>query len=77
MAVLAQQSECILAGGALVAILAEVPHQKVGLLLVVGPPEQALQRHNLCHTSKNLSHPYSATIWLQPLFNNTIANIVC
>lgn len=47
MAVLPQQSEGILAGGILVAVLAEVPHQKVCLLLVVGPPEQALQHHNL------------------------------
>ena len=43
MPVLPQQSECILASSSLVDVLAEIPHQEICLLLVVGPPEQALQ----------------------------------
>lgn len=43
MAVLPQQSVCILAGSIPVSVLPEISHQEVSLLLVIGPSEQALQ----------------------------------
>lgn len=42
MAVLAQQGVGILASSVLALVLTKVPHQEVGLLLVIGPSEQAL-----------------------------------
>ena len=45
MPVLSQQGVGILASSILALVLAKVPHQEVGLLLVVAPSEQALHHH--------------------------------
>lgn len=55
MTVLPQQSECILASSSLADVLAEIPHQKVCLLLVVGSSEQALQG-TVTSSVKHVSH---------------------
>ena len=59
MTVLPQQRECILASSSLVGFLAEIPHQEVCLLLVIGPPEQALQSITISSV-KQVAHTQKA-----------------
>lgn len=60
MTVLPQQSKCILAGSSLVGVLAEIPHQEVCLLLVIGAPKQALQSTTIS-SIKRMAHTQEAS----------------
>ena len=67
MPVLPQQRVGILAGSSLVAVLTEVAHQEVGLLLVVSSSEQALQQHWCCSAVAGLFEaPRSVYIGVRP-----------